>query len=161
MGKTYNRIAKDQHAVGHAFMGRGVAPLLKEHPHVEAFLELHRPPHCMARKDTTYMREDRDFSMMGLQDWYTEGYVHQVEPKGPVEKRDVRWIGALQALMARSEMASKYYAARRKTMFEGLSNEEIAEAYWTGRESREPSWEFVTIEGEVIAVDDKPSPLKS
>lgn len=37
------------------------------------------------------MREDCDFSRMGLS--YSEGYVHQVEPTGPVEQRDVTWIG--------------------------------------------------------------------
>src|SRR5271155_4435249 len=94
--KTYNRIEKDKRPFGGIFTRSGPPPLNQDYPVVESILERRRPAECLSRSESVNMREDRDFSMMGI-DTFDNGYVHQLEPLGPVETRDVVWIGALQA----------------------------------------------------------------
>ncbi|MBB6468455.1 hypothetical protein HNQ96_004339 [Aminobacter lissarensis] len=158
MPKTYNRIAKQQKPKGHIFGPTGFFPLGDEAPEVEECLERNRPAHCLRRDGCVYMREDRDFSRMGLS--YSEGYVHHVKPTGPVEQRDVTWIGYLQLLLNRNPRI-RAVSEKQRMSRHGLTNDELAQRYWQGTLCSTPNLEHVTSEAEVVEVDSFLSPVKS
>jgi hypothetical protein len=81
------------------------------------------------------------------------GYVHQLEPLGPVEARDVEWIGALQRryLKKNLKLTDKY---------PGVSDDELADRYWRGELSASPSIEIATKEAKVVSVEDELSPVR-
>ncbi len=150
MAKTYNRIAEQQNSEGHIFGATGLFPLGTEAAEVEDCLERNRPAPCLRRNSCVYMREDRDFSRMGLT--YREGYVHQVVPKGPVEQRDVTWIGYLQLLLNRNPRI-RVVSEQHRMSRHGLTNDELAQRYWAGTYSSTPSIEHVAAQAEVVQVD--------
>lgn len=129
MAKTYKRIAEQRNSEGHIFGATGVFPLWAEAAEVEDCLERNRTALCLRRDSCVYMRADRDFSWMGLT--YREGYVHQVVPKGPVEQRDVTWIGYLQLLLNPNPRIRAVSEQQRMSRH-GLTNDELAQRYWAG-----------------------------
>jgi hypothetical protein len=157
MARKYNRIEKQQKPIGHIFGPTGVFPLGAETPEVEECLERNRPAHCLRRDNCVYMREDRDFSRMGLS--YAEGYVHQINPIGPVEQRDVTWIGYLQLLLNRNPRIRAVSEEQRMARH-GLTNDELAQRYWQGMVSSTPNLEQVTSQAEVVEVDSFLSSVK-
>ncbi|WP_047454636.1 hypothetical protein [Rhizobium rhizogenes] len=157
MAKTYNRMAKQPEPKGFIFGATGVFPLKADSPEVEKCLERNRPTRCLRRDSCVYMREDRDFSRMGLS--YSEGYVHQVEPTGPVEQRDVTWIGYLQLLLNCNATIQKVSEEQRMSRH-GFTNDELAQRYWEGAVSPEPNFEHVTSQAKVVEIDNFLSPVK-
>jgi hypothetical protein len=150
--KTYNRIEKDKRPVGDIITRSGPPPLEQDYAVVEAILGSRRPAKCLSRSESVNMREDRDFRMMGI-DTFNNGYVHRLEPLGPVEARDVEWIGALQARYPKSglNLCDKY---------NGVSDDELADRYWRGELSGRPSVEHATKEAKVVSVEDQLSPVR-
>lgn len=146
--KSYNRIAKGKKPIGYVFRRNGTAPLAKDYAKVEDILERYKPTEKLSRNEAVNMRDDRNFSMMGI-DAYDEGYVHQVQPLGDVTEHDVEWIGALQRRYPKSGMPIK-------EKYADLSDQELAENYWNGVKSKFPSMEFHATEATVINVDDQP-----
>jgi hypothetical protein len=144
--KTYNRIEEVKRAVGCVITRSGTPPLAQDYAVVECILESRRPAKCLSRSLSVNMREDRDFSMMGI-GTFTCGYVHQLEPLGPVEARDVVWIGALQVRFPKSGLTLP-------DRYPGLSDDELADRYWRGELSVKPSVEHATKEARVVSVDD-------
>jgi hypothetical protein len=143
--KTYYRIAEKKNAIGDLMKGRGVRPLANTESQVEEILEARRPPDCPDRGDSIYMREEREFSTVGVT--FDEGYVHKVEPLGKVDKRDLAWIGIIQRRHHKNDLL-------RKDVLVGLSDSDIADRYWRGEASSKPLWEWVAKEAKVIDVDD-------
>ncbi|MDK1378189.1 MULTISPECIES: hypothetical protein [unclassified Sinorhizobium] len=150
MGKTYNRIAREVHPVGHIFRGYGVLPLAA-YAEVEDALARNRPAASPPRSDCVYMKEDLDFSSVGVD--YEEGYVHTVEPQGDVERRDIYWIGVLVKRYAKS-------AQMRKDIEPHLSDDEVAQRYWGGTASPSPTWEFIATEATVVGVNSTLVPVR-
>jgi hypothetical protein len=142
--KTYYRIAERKYAKDEIIRGRGKSPLEAKEPLVEEILEQRRPADCPDRGDSVYMREEREFSTVGVT--YDEGYVHEVEPIGEVDKRDLAWIGVIQRRHHKNELL-------RKNEYPTLSDTEIADKYWSGEASDKPLWEWVATEAKVIDVD--------
>jgi hypothetical protein len=142
--KTYYRIAKRKYAKGEIIKGREKRPLEDKEPLVEEILEQRRPVDCPDRGDSVYMREEREFSTVGVT--YDEGYVHEVEPIGKVDKRDLTWIGAIQRRHYKN-------ALLRNNEYPTFSDTEIADKYWSGEASDKPLWEWVVKEAKVIDVD--------
>lgn len=150
--KTYNRIEGNKRTPGDIITRSGPPPLDKDYAGVEAILERRRPPECLSRSESVNMREDRDFSLMGI-DTIEQGYVHQLEPLGPVEARDVEWIGALQRRYPKRTL-------NLKDKYPGVSDDELAERYWSGELSASPSIEFAAKEAIVVSVEDELSPVR-
>lgn len=98
------------------------------------------------------MREDRDFSLMGI-NTFNHGYVHQLEPLGPVEARDVEWIGALQRRYSKPSL-------KLSDKYPGVTDDELADRYWRGTLSAKPSVELATKEAKVVSVEDQLSPVR-
>jgi hypothetical protein len=78
--------------------------------------------------------------------------VHQVVPTGPVEQRDVTWIGYLQLLLNRNPRIRAVSEEQRMSRH-GLTNDELAQRYWQGTSSSTPNLEHVTSQAEVVEVD--------
>jgi len=150
VSSKYYRIAMQQMPIGYIFGPTGIFPLGTEARELEECLERNRPACCLQRDGCVYMREDRDFSRMGLS--YAEGYVHVVEPIGPVQQRDVTWIGHLQLLLNPSADIRALSEAQRMRRH-GLTNDELAQKYWQGSGSPAPHWEHVTSSAKVVEVD--------
>jgi hypothetical protein len=142
--KTYYRIAGKRYAKGDIMKGRGKRPLEDAEPLVEDILEKQRPADCPDRGDSVYMREEREFSTVGVT--FNEGYVHTVEPVGKVDKRDLAWIGVIQRRHHRNERL-------RKELCPELSDPQVADRYWSGEASNKPLWEWVAKEAKVVDVD--------
>lgn len=149
---AYYRIEKDRKPIGYTFHRSGPAPLEKGFPLLEALLEQRRPEDKLSRKKAVNMRNDRDFSMMGI-DTFDLGFVHQVEPNGSVTEHDVAWIGALQRRQLNGTVTLK-------DKYPNLSDNELVDKYWSGVRSSSPSMEFHTLEAVVVSVDTDPSPLR-
>jgi hypothetical protein len=141
--KTYFHIA-ERSAKGDVMQGRNERPLAAKEPLVEEILESRRPSLCLDRGDCVYMREEREFSTVGVP--FDEGYVHEVEPIGKVDKRDNKWIGVLQLRHHKNERL-------RKNRCHPLSDDDLADKYWSGEASDKPSWEWVAKHAKVIDVD--------
>jgi hypothetical protein len=103
--KTYYRIAERKYAKGYIMRGRGTRPLEDKEPFVEQILGQRRPDDSPDRGDSVYMREEREFSTVGVP--YDEGYVHEVVPIGKVDQRDLAWIGILQRRHHKNERLRK------------------------------------------------------
>lgn len=150
--KTYNRIEKIQREVGDIITRCGPPPLEKDYSNVERILEKRRPSGCLPRSRSVNMREDRDFSKMGI-DSFDRGYVHQLESLSEVEERDVAWIGALQVRYPKSEL-------KLTDKYEGVSDDQLADRYWKGILSEKPSLEYATEKAKVISVENDLSPVR-
>lgn len=131
--------------------GRGKRPLADTEPLIEDILAGRRPHHCADRGDSIYMREEREFSTVGVT--FDNGYVHTVEPIGKVDKRDLAWIGVLQRRHHKNERV-------RKNVHPALSDDDVADRYWNGEASDRPLWEWVTEKATVIDVDDELSRVR-
>jgi hypothetical protein len=142
--KRYYRISEKKYAKGEIIQGRGKKPLADKEPLVEHILDNRRPADSPGRGDSVYMREEREFSSVGVT--FDEGYIHEVEPIGKVEKRDLNWVGVLQRRHHKNERL-------RTDGFPLLSDSDIADKYWSGEASDNPSWEWVAKEAKVIDVD--------
>jgi hypothetical protein len=149
--KTYYRIAMKKCAPDDIMKGRGKRPLEDTEPLVEELLERHRRPSCPDRGDSVYMREEREFSTLGVT--FNEGYVHTVEPIGKVDRRDLAWIGVIQCRYHRNERL-------RKELCPELSDAQVADKYWSGEASNKPSWEWVAKEVRVVDVDNNKSRVR-
>lgn len=149
--KTYYRIAKKQHPVGHVFSGQGSFPLADRFPRVEEILEGRRPRTSLSRGDSVYMREVRDFENVGVT--FNDGYVHEVVPDADVQRRDLYWIGVLQ----RRYIEDERFRANLEPL---LSDNEVADRYWSGAASPKTNWEWVARRATVIEVDLDTSPVR-
>lgn len=150
--KTYNRIEENQRELGTIITRRGPPPLGKDYSTVEQILERRRPKRCLPRSQSVNMRDDRDFSMMGI-DTFDRGYVHQLEPLSKVEERDVEWIGALQVRYSRSEL-------KLTDKYKCITDDQLADRYWNGTLSESPSVEYATEEARVVSVEEDLSPVR-
>lgn len=150
VGTKYYRIASKAHPVGHVFKGHGVLPLAA-YTEVEDALGRNKPTASPSRDDCTYMRPDKDFSAVGVD--YDDGCVHEVEPVGPVEQRDIYWIGVLVKRHSKSPQM-------RADLEPALTDDEVAERYWNGSASKNPTWEWVAKEATVISVDPTLVPVR-
>jgi hypothetical protein len=142
--KTYFRIAEKKYAKGDIMKGRGKRPLADEEPLVETILDSRRPPECPDRGDCVYMRVEREFGRVGVT--FDKGYVHKIEPIGKIDKRDLTWIGVLQSRHHKNERL-------RKNEYSSLTDNDIADKYWSGEGSDKASWEWVAKEAKVLDVD--------
>lgn len=150
--KTYNRIEKIRRELGSIITRRGTPPLEEDFPTVESILEKRRPNGCLSRSESVNMREGRDFSRMGI-DTFENGYVHQIEALSAVEKRDVAWIGALQGRYPKGNL-------KHTEKYKNLSDDQIADRYWDGALSENPSWEYATAKAKVVSVEGDLSPVR-
>ena len=150
--KTYNRIEEARRPVGGIIERLGPPPLERDYPTVEYILESRRPVRCLPRSESVNMREDRDFSKMGI-DAFRWGYVHQLEPISSVEGRDVEWIGALQVRHPKAGL-------KLPDKYDGISDDELADRYWCGTLSKNPSVEYVTKAAKVVSVEEHLSPVR-
>jgi hypothetical protein len=151
--KTYNRIEEARRVVDDIIARCGPPPLERDYATVECILERRRPDKCLPRSESVNMREDRDFSMMGI-DAFDSGYIHQLKPLGTVEERDVKWIGALQVRHPKPNIRINC-----PDKYEGVSDNDLADWYWCGKLSDIPSVEYVTEKARVVSVDEHPSPV--
>jgi hypothetical protein len=142
--KTYYRIAEKKCAKDDIMKGPGKRPLADKEPLVETILEGRRPADCPDRGDSVYMREEREFSTVGVP--FDEGYVHTVEPIGKVDKRDLAWIGVIQRRHHKNQRL-------RKNEYPTLSDNDVADRYWSGEASDKPLWEWVAKEAKAVDVD--------
>ena len=130
---NYYRIAEKKHERGAIMKGSGKRPLAETEPHVETILEKQRPADCPDRGDCVYMLEECDFRTAGVP--FDQGYVHTVEPLGKIDKRDLAWIGVIQRRYHKDSRL-------RKNQYSDLSDEQVADKYWSGEASDKPSWEW-------------------
>lgn len=85
-------------------------------------------------------------------------YVYRVEPLGPVERRDSAWYGNVQG----ARLKEKYRGTleyRILARYPEWSEEMLAinaEAYWSGRASDKPNWEYLTVEATVAELVGQP-----
>lgn len=91
MIKTYYHMSSTKLPIGKVLIGQG-RPLVD--PSIEDVFEKQRPKNSPSRLNSVYMTDDRDFKRRGIR--ADDGYVHQVEAIGPVEKRDNKWVGELE-----------------------------------------------------------------
>ena len=143
--KQYYRIAKDKYSKGHVFRGSGTRPLQDRFPEVEDILERRRPNGKYDRGNSVYIKEDKDFSKVGVP--YGKGYIHAVDPVGKVERRDLVWTGILQQRYFKDERF-------RKNPLPDLTDDQVADKWWAGEGSETPDWEWVAPEATVVDVDD-------
>lgn len=143
--KLYYRIAETKHAKNHVFSGCGNGPLQDTFPDVEHILEKHRPAGKDDRGNSVYLREDKDFSKTGVP--YNEGYIHTVHPIGEPEQRDLVWTGILQLRYITDEHI-------RKDLRPDLTDDQIADKWWSGEGSETPHWEWVAKKAAVVDVED-------
>jgi hypothetical protein len=148
---TYYRIAEKKYSKDDVMKGSGRRPLEGKEPVVEEILKQQRPPDCPDRADSVYMRQEREFSTVGIP--YDEGYVHTVAPIGRIDKRDLTWIGVIQLRHHRNEKL-------RKNLSPKLSDAQIADKYWSGEASDKPSWEWVAKEAKVVDVEEDRSRIR-
>jgi len=147
----FYRVARTRYEVGHVFKGSNKYPLQDRFPEVETILERNRPKGKANRAESIYLREDEDFSKAGLT--YAKGFVHTVETKDNVERRDLVWTGILQKRYFQDERF-------RRDECPGLSDDEVAKKWWAGEASQSPDWEWITECATVVAVGDDPIELK-
>jgi hypothetical protein len=112
----------------------------KDGPHVaeavEDLLETRRPTSSLPRSQSVFMGETEDGGRHGLR--YPMGYLHLVEPSpGPFERRDNCWIGVLQ-MRLHGDPKARSIGDRKASH---LTNEQIADNYWSGEASHEPNWD--------------------
>lgn len=157
--QRFYRMENTKRSVGYTFLRQGDPPLQAKWPEVEAILERRRPPACISRSEAVYVCEDRDFRHVGLP--YHRGYVHEVEPLLPIEKRDAAWIGALQKrhLTPAQQQDAQANPERYPRTNSDLTDEDIADRYWNGDASEKPRFEVVTKSAQVVSVDEQLSPL--
>jgi hypothetical protein len=82
------------------------------------------------------------------------GFVHVVEAEGEVQRRDQSWLRELQFRHHRnreliSRLPSQVTLARRE--FEEMSDQQLCESYFSGRQSSQPTVEVVAPGGIVIS----------
>lgn len=150
--KIYKRIEKQQLQLGNIITRDCAPPLAEDYPCVESILESQRPDGCLSRSKSVNMRDDRDFSRMGI-DTFEEGYVHEIEPLTAVEKRDVTWIGVLQARYPKGNL-------KLTEKYTSLSDKQVADNYWGGTLSDNPALEYATEKAKVVFVEFDLSPVR-
>ena len=123
--------------------GSGAKPLAPRFPETEEIIERNRPSSVPDRGNCVYMRLDPDFSQTGVS--FDKGFLHDVEPLSTTHKRDTYWIGVLQ---------KRYFRDPRfqKDIEPTLSDDEVANNYWSGEAGPNPIWEWVTEAAKVIDV---------
>jgi hypothetical protein len=147
----YYRIAERKYAKGHVCRGVGKSPLQDRFPAVEKILEARRPKDKCSRADSVYLNDNKDFSKVGVT--YQQGYIHTVEPKGENDRRDMVWTGILQKRYIKDDRF-------RKDVRPDLTDDQVADKWWSGEGSETPEWEWVTKEATVVDVDDSPTPVR-
>jgi hypothetical protein len=142
----YYRMAQEKHDKGARFTGQNEYPLTSSgYEDVEKILEGRRPNNCFARSESVYMRDDRDFAKLGIP--YEKGFIHEVDPLGKLEKRDLAWIGVLQGRYPKT----KRYVA---DPCQEITDSEIADMYWSGKATENPVWEWIARDAVVVHVDE-------
>jgi hypothetical protein len=149
--KPFYRISNDKYPKGYVFRGSGKRPLQDRFPEVEDILEGRRPKDKDDRGNSVYLREDKDFSKVGVT--YGEGYIHTVDPVGRVERRDLVWTGILQKRYIQDERF-------RKDLRPDLSDDQVADKWWAGEGSETPDWEWVAPQATVVDVEADPITVK-
>lgn len=105
------------------------------HRDVEAVLERRRPDERRRRRDCIYLSTTEDAGRSGVD--FASGFVHQATPIGPFDKRDNFWVGQLEA---RHDPGR---AGHRRPQLDNISDDALADSYWSGVQSTNPSWEIV------------------
>jgi hypothetical protein len=105
---------------------------------VEEILSRRKPETSLDRAESVFLGETEDSAKHGLT--YDYGYLHVVQTNDQVERRDNYWIGQLQL---------RHHSNRKMRNFEDrdlrrFTDEEIADKYWSGIESKKPNWEIAT-----------------
>lgn len=120
-------------------------------PKVEDILSSRKPDECVPRSESIFLSPTPDVRTQGLT--YDEGYLHIVEPSGRIERRDNSWIGELQ----KRHHANEKIRCLRDSMLSNLTDDDLADNYWRGTASNNPTWEIVA-EAAVITdlVSDNP-----
>lgn len=103
---------------------------------IETLLAQTKPKHCIARPECVFVSEEEGCEFHGLP--FTEGFLHQVEPVGSIERRDNAWLGVLQ--LRHSKWPRLKESGEKK--YPELSNEQICRNYWNGVASDTPNWEI-------------------
>lgn len=141
--QTFKRIAKRPPKIGEILRGSGKKPLASRFQETEEIIERNRPSSLPDRGNCVYMRVDNDFSQTGVS--FNKGFVHSVEPLGTAHKRDTYWIGVLQR---------RYFSKSplQKDLAPTLTDDAVAQNYWSGKAGPDPTWEWVTESAKVIDV---------
>ncbi len=112
---------------------------------VEGMLNSSRPNIAtISRFEAVSMARRPDFVLFGLH--YDSGYIHLVQPLGPVQEHDLFWFGHLQL---RHELNNTRLKDRSLKQVP-LSSAELCEKYWLGEASGQPTWECLSKEAKVI-----------
>lgn len=130
------------------------APLSERYPGIERILDQYRPDGSLSRRECVYSLEHGDHAKAGIQT--TRRFIHTLRLIGPVERRDMIWIGALQAKHPNtygSEIATRLMHQRLKSRYPdaALPDEELARRYWSGAPSASPKFEFVARSAQVLS----------
>lgn len=123
---------------------------------VDAILERTRPRKALSRHRAVYMIGRRahtivhqEFARYGARD--PSGYIYRCSFRGEPHRHDRRWIDELQdrylpprsrALIERLPQVREERAVRSR-LFRGLSDDQIALAYWRGDATSDPAWEYL------------------
>jgi hypothetical protein len=118
---------------------------------IEAEFEARRPPQCIGRRAAIFMTDAPERGRDGV---YGQ-YVYRVEPTGPVERYDSGWYGLVQKAHLKRKYAGRPGIAAYPDWTEKLLAD-CADAYWAGRTSPMPNWEFLTSGARVAEVWDHP-----
>ena len=99
-------------------------------------LEMYRPPHMLAHKDSVFMCDNIDD--IDLAGGGTE-YVFTVQPIGKIEKHDLNWSSEISALIGDGKHITDPEV------------KEAAENYWNGiPHHNESVWEYLTPKAKII-----------
>jgi hypothetical protein len=130
--KKYYRMSQKKLELGKPVQGTGALHLGAE---LEKLLEQQRPDECISRTDCVFFSDNEDPKKHGLP--YDYGYLHVIEPVGPVQKRDNYWLGQLQT---RHHPTLSW---RQDLSIADLTDKKLADKYWKGEPSNKPNWEMV------------------
>ena len=154
MERIYFRFEDQNRAVGE-IIERDASlppPLSGRGPKVERILELYRPEDCLPRRECVYSLDHEDYSRAGIQT--SKRFIHSLRLIGPVEQRDMVWIGALQKKHPEGLQteSAKYHMRKLASKDPNTrhSDEEIARWYWSGISSASPDFEYVARSAQVL-----------
>lgn len=122
---------------------------------MESILARRKPDDAIDRTNAVYLSETNDPSLFGLT--YDQGYIHTVAVKGKVQKRDTNLVGELQKRHHANPLIAKLADQR----LAALSDDEVADKYYAGEPSQQPTWEYLAEGGTVEEVADEPVKIRS
>ncbi len=148
-GRPYYRMMRERRPIDFHLRPSGELHLGET---VEGLLEQYRRPDQLSRANSVYLAETPEFASLGIP--YVQGFVHVVEAEGEVQRRDQSWLRELQFRHHRNrELVSRLHSqvALGRREFEEMSDQQLCESYFLGRQSSQPTVEVVAPGGTVVS----------